>query len=65
MQRTMSHGGARRLLADARQCLPADGDNATRAWVLGREAEEAAAIGEPKAKELIKQAVDAFHRARP
>jgi hypothetical protein len=60
-----SHEDARRLLADARQCLPIDGDHATRAWVLGREAEEAAAIGDPIAKELIKQAMDAFHRARP
>src|SRR5260370_33638905 len=55
----------RRLLADARQCLPEDGEYATRAWVTGREAEEAAAIGDPAAKDLIERAVDAFERARP
>lgn len=60
-----SHEAARNLLAEARQCLPDKGDDATRAWVLGREAEEAAAIGDPQAKELIRQAVDAFQRSRP
>jgi transcriptional regulator with XRE-family HTH domain len=60
-----AHEDARKLLAEARRCLPAKGENATRAWVLGREAEEAAATGDLQAKDLIKQAVDAFHHSRP
>jgi transcriptional regulator with XRE-family HTH domain len=60
-----AHEDARRLLAEARECLPEDGENATRAWVMGREAEEAAAIGDPAAKNLIKQADEAFQSARP
>src|SRR6266545_1170151 len=60
-----AHENAREFLIKARQCLPERGEDATRAWILGREAEEAAAIGDPTAKELIKQAMDAFHRSRP
>jgi transcriptional regulator with XRE-family HTH domain len=60
-----AHEDARNLLAHARECLPEAGENATRAWVLGREAEEAAAIGDPAAGELIKQASEAFEDARP
>lgn len=60
-----AHHDARRLLADARECLPEDGENATRAWVMGREAEEAAAIGDPAAQDLIARAVEAFEQARP
>jgi transcriptional regulator with XRE-family HTH domain len=60
-----AHEDARRLLTQARGYLPATCENATRAWVLGREAEEAAAIGDPGAKELIKQATEAFDEARP
>jgi len=60
-----AHQDARNTLTQARTCLPERGEDATRAWVLGREAEEAAAIGDPAAGELIKQAVEAFHRARP
>jgi hypothetical protein len=60
-----AHEDARRLLTEARECLPVSGENATRAWVLGREAEEAAAIGDPTAEDLITRAVDAFDEARP
>jgi transcriptional regulator with XRE-family HTH domain len=60
-----AHQDARRILIEARQALPEAGEDATRAWVLGREAEEAAAIGDPVAKGLIKQAIEAFQRARP
>jgi transcriptional regulator with XRE-family HTH domain len=60
-----AHEDARRLLAEARGYLPERGENATRAWVFGREAEEAAAIGDPMAKDLIKQATEAFEQARP
>jgi len=61
-----AHEEARRLLYEARQCLPERGEDATRAWVIGREAEEAAAIGDATtAADLISQAVDAFKRARP
>ncbi len=60
-----AHEDARKLLTEARRCLPDTGEDATRAWVLGREAEEAAAIGDPAADDLIKQAAEAFDRARP
>jgi transcriptional regulator with XRE-family HTH domain len=60
-----AHEAARRFLAEARGCLPDHGEYATRAWVLGREAEEAAAIGDPAARKLIKQAADAFQLVRP
>lgn len=60
-----AHENARKLLVEARKCLPKTGENATRAWVLGREAEEAAAIGDPQARDLIKRASEAFNRARP
>jgi hypothetical protein len=46
-------------------CLPGKGEDAPRAFVLGREAEEAAALGDKVAKDLIKQAAEAFSRARP
>jgi transcriptional regulator with XRE-family HTH domain len=60
-----AHEEARRLLAEARECLPETGEDATRAWVLGREAEEAAALGDPAAKALIEHADEAFQNARP
>jgi transcriptional regulator with XRE-family HTH domain len=60
-----AHEDSRKILADARKYLPERGEDATRAWVMAREAEEAATIGEPIAEDLIKQAVDAFNRARP
>ena len=60
-----AHEDARKYLANARKYLPERGEDATRAWVMGREAEEASAIGDTNSKELIKQAVEAFHRSRP
>jgi hypothetical protein len=60
-----AHEDARRMLIEARRALPDNGEDATRAWVLGREAEEAAALGDSTAKDLIKQAAEAFQRARP
>src|SRR6266487_753663 len=60
-----AHEDARKMLVEARLCLPETGEYATRAWVLGREAEEAATIGDPAAKHLIKQAAEAFDRAQP
>jgi hypothetical protein len=60
-----AHEDARRVLAQARGCLPEAGEDATRAWVLGRDAEEAAALGDRLAGDLIKQAAEAFNRARP
>jgi transcriptional regulator with XRE-family HTH domain len=60
-----AHEDARRILIEAKRALPDRGEDATRAWVLGREAEEAAAIGDSAAKDLIKQAIEAFQRARP
>lgn len=60
-----AHEDARRLLVEAGRCLPSKGEDATRAWVLGREAEEAAAISDPGSGDLIKRAADAFYRSRP
>ncbi|MEV5824202.1 helix-turn-helix transcriptional regulator [Spirillospora sp. NPDC052242] len=60
-----AHGVARRSLAEARQYLPGDGDPATRAWLLGREAEEAAALGDRAAGDMIEQASDLMANARP
>jgi hypothetical protein len=60
-----AHEQARRLLAQARTYLPGRGEDATRAWVMAREAEEASAVGDLAAKDLINQAVEAFHRSRP
>jgi transcriptional regulator with XRE-family HTH domain len=60
-----AHETARRMLAEARQYLPAAGEHATRAWVLGREAEEAAALGDPAAGQLIRQAAEAFTQVQP
>src|SRR5262249_20781644 len=59
------HLRARQRLADARQVLPHRGDLATRAWLLGREAEEMAAMGDPAAKDMIEQASDLLRQARP
>ncbi|WP_244312640.1 helix-turn-helix domain-containing protein [Microbispora hainanensis] len=49
----------------AQQFLPAEGDDATRAWLLAREAEELAALGDGQAVELLQRAEDAHTRARP
>ncbi|GAA3419339.1 hypothetical protein [Streptosporangium vulgare] len=40
----------------AQQFLPAQGDDATRAWLLSREAEELAALGDRRAIEVMHQA---------
>lgn len=56
---------ALRAVRQAQAFLPAQGDDATRAWLLSREAEELAALGERKAIELLQQADEAFGRARP
>lgn len=49
----------------AQQFLPAEGDDATRAWLLAREAEELAALGDGQAVELLQRAEEAHTRARP
>ena len=49
----------------AQQFLPAQGDDATRAWLLSREAEELAALGDRRAIEVMHQAHEAYDRARP
>lgn len=58
------HLVARQRLADARQALPQHGDLATRAWLLGREAEEMAAMRDPAAKGMIEKASDLLIQAR-
>lgn len=60
-----AHGTAHRALTQARDLLPARGDPATRAWLLGRQAEEAAALGDPGARDLIEQATELLADARP
>lgn len=62
---TGSHTIARRVLAEARGFLPEHGDRATRAWLIGREAEEAAALDDPAAWDLINEASDLLGNARP
>ncbi|WP_326647137.1 XRE family transcriptional regulator [Streptosporangium sp. NBC_01755] len=49
----------------AQQFLPAQGDDATRAWLLSREAEELAALGDRRAIDLLHQAEEAYSRAQP
>lgn len=60
-----AHRTALRGLTDARQALPKRGDLATRGWLLAREAEETAAMGDPAAKDMIKLASELFLRAQP
>jgi hypothetical protein len=59
------HRIARQRLADARQALPRHDDPATGAWLLGREAEETAALGDLAAKNMIERASDLLTHARP
>ncbi|SDM08324.1 hypothetical protein SAMN05421874_1389 [Nonomuraea maritima] len=49
----------------AQQFLPEQGDDATRAWLLCLEAEQLAKLGDRQAVERLRQAEEAFHRARP
>jgi transcriptional regulator with XRE-family HTH domain len=60
-----AHLTAQRRLADARQALPQHSDLATRAWLLGREAEEIAAMGDPVARDMIEKASNMLMQARP
>lgn len=62
---TGTHHIARQKLAHARQALPQHSDLATHAWLLGREAEETAALGDPDAKTLAEQASDLLVQAHP
>jgi hypothetical protein len=62
---TGAHRSARQKLADARQALPPHGNLATRAWLMAREAEDTAAMGDPAAKTLIEQASDLLNQAQP
>ncbi|MDP9866035.1 MULTISPECIES: helix-turn-helix domain-containing protein [Streptosporangium] len=56
---------AHEAVRQAQQFLPAQGDDATRAWLLSREAEELAALGDRRAIDLLHQAEEAYGRARP
>ncbi|MEW9549715.1 helix-turn-helix domain-containing protein [Nonomuraea sp. NPDC050783] len=49
----------------AQQYLPAQGDDATRAWLLCLEAEHLAGLGDRQAVERLRQAEEAFDHARP
>lgn len=49
----------------AQQFLPAQGDDATRAWLLCLEAEHLATFGDRQAGERLRQAEEAFDRSRP
>ncbi|MEV0581296.1 hypothetical protein [Nonomuraea sp. NPDC050310] len=53
------------VVRQAQAFLPAEGDDATRAWLLAREAEELASLGDRQAVEQLRQAEEAFHRAKP
>ncbi len=59
-----AHARERERLASARE-LPGRTDQATRAWLLAREAEEAAALGDRSARDTMKTAVDLFAEAQP
>ncbi|WP_131741248.1 XRE family transcriptional regulator [Actinomadura roseirufa] len=60
-----AHATARRSLEQARDLLPARGDQATRAWVLGRQAEETAMLGDRSARDMIQAASDLLSNAQP
>lgn len=60
-----AHGTAYRALERAGDLLPARTDPATRAWLLGRQAEEAAALGDPRARDMIEEASALLSDARP
>ncbi|GLW10312.1 hypothetical protein Misp01_54400 [Microtetraspora sp. NBRC 13810] len=53
------------VLRQAQAYLPADGDDATRAWLLCREAEELAGLGDRQAIDRLHRAEEAYSRARP
>jgi hypothetical protein len=59
-----AHAQARKKLADART-LPGQHDTATRAWLMTREADEAAALGDRSAEDMITAASDELASARP
>lgn len=56
---------ALQLVRQAQQFLPAQGDDATRAWLLSREAEELAALGDRHAVQLLHRAEEVYGSARP
>ncbi|MGW5687375.1 helix-turn-helix domain-containing protein [Nonomuraea sp. NPDC003754] len=56
---------ALQAVRQAQAFLPAHGDDSTRAWLLNREAEELAALGDRRAFELLRQAEEAFDHSRP
>ncbi|MGW4412943.1 helix-turn-helix domain-containing protein [Nonomuraea sp. NPDC004702] len=56
---------ALKAIQRAKTYLPPHGDNATRAWLLSREAEELAALGDHGAIQLLRQAEEAFDHAQP
>jgi len=58
------HLTSQRRLAEVRQALPEHSDLATHAWLLGREAEEVAAMGNPAAKDMIENASELLIRER-
>ncbi|TYK45931.1 helix-turn-helix domain-containing protein [Actinomadura decatromicini] len=62
---TAGHHVALRTLRKADDLLPGGADRATRAWLIGRQAEEAAALGDPAARDLIERASDLMAEARP
>jgi hypothetical protein len=60
-----AHTAACRALTQAQQCVAGTADPATRAWLLGRTAEEAAALNDHSAWDMIEQASDLLASARP
>lgn len=62
---TAGHRMALRTLQQAGDLLPDGTDRATRAWLMGRQAEESAALGDPSARDLIERASDLMADAHP
>ncbi|WP_198152793.1 helix-turn-helix domain-containing protein [Pseudofrankia sp. DC12] len=54
-----------RLIRQAQEYLPRKGDDATRSWLICREAEELAALGDPNASTLLARAEEIYTAARP
>ncbi|WP_433229076.1 helix-turn-helix domain-containing protein [Actinomadura formosensis] len=65
LSEVVGHHAAFRTLEGARSLVPDHGDLATRAWLMGRRAEEAAALGDISARRLIEEASALMADARP
>ncbi|MFC4589333.1 helix-turn-helix domain-containing protein [Sphaerisporangium corydalis] len=62
---TVSGRDAYEQIQHAKEFLPTRGEDATRAWLLYREAEEVAALGDRRSLDVLQQAEEVYTRARP